>query len=278
MKKQILLMVCLFVACADLPERPHFLEPAPPGVESPESTQEGGMVSEPTQTTSQTLPPETPSPETPSPETLSPEALPPNEAMPQVADVPTDVAPAGGDVTLPPPTTVEEVTPIVINELYYDAVGSDTNGSLFVELYGKEGRDISGYQLVFVNGDDGKVYNTLTLPPGAKVGKGGFYVIADAKNGLEGETFVPGANWVVNFDPQNGPDTVQLLDAEGELVDLLGYGTTQVKVASNSFPLTEGLAAPDVVNGHSLARKTLGLDTDNNLIDFIDREVPTPGF
>ena len=55
------------------------------------------------------------------------------------------------------------------------------------------------------------------------------------------------------------------------LVDALQYGDTGV----NTYG--EGDFAPDVSPGFSLSRKTLGLDTNDNLSDFTVLDTPTPG-
>ncbi len=201
----------------------------------------------------------------------NPPADPANRA--DVAPVP----PVTTDIHPPSPDQVPVATHLVLNEIYYDAVGSDTDGVLFVELYGTPGLDISHYRINFVNGSDGKIYDAITLPGSAHVAPDGFYVIADSQTGSPTLTHVGRADLVDNFDPQNGPDAVQLLDATGHLVDAVGYGAGVVPIAENGLASYQGQLAPDVVNGHSLERRGAGLDTGNNQNDFADRETPTPG-
>lgn len=175
------------------------------------------------------------------------------------------------------PTASEDPEPgfVVINEIYYDAVGSDTDGLLFVELYGTPGLGLGGCKISFINGDNGEETESITLPEDAVVGTDGFYLIADSRDGQPAVTQVTGADLVDNFDPQNGPDAVLLLDAagaagaDGNLLDRVGYG--------EAVPLFEGQPAPDVASGHSLERASPGLDTDDNAADFVDRVSPTPG-
>jgi len=171
----------------------------------------------------------------------------------------------------------EIVGTVVLNEVYYDAVGSDTDGLIFVELYGTPGLLIGGFRVLFVDGGDGSVDDTIVLPEGERVPEDGFYVIADARTGLPDVSQVPGADLIDNFDPQNGPDAVQLTDAEGVLLDAVGYGEGVAATAENGLAAFEGACALDVVNGHSLERREPGLDTDHNAEDFVEREVPTPG-
>lgn len=249
----------LLVACPEPPARPAFLQP---NIKEPEPPPQDQDLPEP-----EAVPEETTSHVTETPKESPPVVLLP------VAEVPVSESPVE-EVETPP----EKVAKIVINELYYDAVGSDTNGVLFIELYGNPSSDLSGFQINLVNGDDGKIYQTLTLPDGAMTGADGYFLIADAKTGSTTESFVAGSDWITNFDPQNGPDALQLLNVEGEFLDALGYGALALTTTGDTYPLFEGSTAPDVTNGHSLERKTPGLDTDDNLADFVDREVSTPGF
>ncbi len=167
---------------------------------------------------------------------------------------------------------------VVINEIYYDAVGSDTDGLLFVELFGTPDLLIGGLKINFVDGGDGSVDDSITLPELARIGLDGYYVIADLVTGSTQVTQVAEFDLLDTFDPQNGPDAVQLLDPEGRLLDAVAYGEVPVLFAENGLSLMEGASAPDVLNGHSIERKTPGQDTDDNLMDFEDRMTPTPGW
>jgi hypothetical protein len=84
------------------------------------------------------------------------------------------------------------------------------------------------------------------------------------------------ADLIVNFDPQNGPDGVQLLDDAGVLIDAVGYGEPIVELAENGLVAYEGTPAMDVGSGMSIARVDT-FDTDDNSLDFIQLEVPSPG-
>ena len=92
-----------------------------------------------------------------------------------------------------------------INELHYDNVGPDKNEG--VEIAGSAGLDLTGWIIVGYDGADGLPYGTLPL--------GG--VIDD-----EGAGF--GARWFPAPRAMDGsPDGLALVDAEGELVQLLSY-------------------------------------------------------
>ncbi len=74
----------------------------------------------------------------------------------------------------------------------------------------------------------------------------GFFVVADDVG--DGTTFVPDADLILNFDFQNGPDSVVLHDA-GLVLDSVGYGVFGV----GEIFAGEGEPAPDAPAGSSLA-------------------------
>ncbi len=165
---------------------------------------------------------------------------------------------------------------LTINELLYDVSGSDTDGDVFIELHGSAGGDITDYKIAFINGPDGIIKDVITLPADAVIPDDGIYLIADARTGQNDQTNVQGADFVDNFDPQNGPDCVQLIAADGSLIDSLGYGEPLVAVGENGLACFEAMAAMKTISGQSLSRVE-GLDTNNNFIDFTFLDIPTPG-
>ena len=177
---------------------------------------------------------------------------------------------------LPPPVSKKRPTTLVIHEILYDALESDTDGNEFIELHGTPNAEIEGYQLILVNGTDGKVMKIITLPENSQIRGNGIFLIADAQTGKPSQSNIEGADLIDNFDPQNGPDALQLLDDQGRLIDPLTYGTGAVLIATNGFLMGEGDPASDVEEGHSLSRKD-GIDTNMNQVDFIELEIPTPG-
>lgn len=165
---------------------------------------------------------------------------------------------------------------IIIYELLYDIVGDDTDGHVFVELFGDADTDISGYKLIFVNGDDGGIYETIEFPENSVIADDGIFLVADSKTGDTNVTNVADADFIDNFDPQNGPDCVQLVSETGVLLDALGYGTPIAATAENGLACFEGASAAKVTSGKSLSR-TDGADTGNNSADFTMLATPTPG-
>jgi hypothetical protein len=155
----------------------------------------------------------------------------------------------------------------LISEVFYDATGSD-NGKSFVELYGTPGTSLDGLVLEGVNGSNGAVGPILTLS--GVIPGDGFFVVADDRG--DGASDVAGVDLVLNFDFQNGPDSVVLRSSDAVL-DALGYGAFNV----DEVFAGEGAAAPDAPADASLARAFANVDSDDNASDFVVLEAPTPG-
>ena len=156
----------------------------------------------------------------------------------------------------------------LLSEVLYDATGTD-DGTVFVELYGAPGTSLEGWSIEGVNGADGQV--TGSLPLSGEIPADGIFVVADG--GTSGPTAVAEADLVLDFDFQNGPDSVVLRDALGTAVDALGYGS----FPAGTFFAGEGAPAADGAAGMSVARVFANIDTDDNAADFALLEVPTPG-
>jgi hypothetical protein len=155
----------------------------------------------------------------------------------------------------------------LISEAFYDASGSD-DGLVFVELFGTPGSSLDGLLIEGVNGSNGAVGPLLSLS--GVIPADGFFVVADDRG--DGMSDVANADQVLNFDFQNGPDSIVLRDASG-VIDALAYGV----FASGEIAAGEGSPAPDPAAGSSLARVFANLDTDDNAADFVALDVPTPG-
>jgi len=189
---------------------------------------------------------------------------------------PGETSPGGGGGGSSKPALPERPSYLVINEILYDVPGVDTNGNVFIELFGEPNKEISGYAIYLANGDDGAVKDTIRLPAKSIIPDDGIFLIADAKTGSSKESFVEGVNHVENFDPQNGPDCVILADASGRAVDALGYGDVTSQFVDSGLPCLEGEPAPRVPAGSSLSRVD-GADSGDNLSDFVTLPMPTPG-
>jgi hypothetical protein len=155
----------------------------------------------------------------------------------------------------------------VLSEVFYDAVGSD-DGLSFVELYGMPGTSLDGVVVENVNGANGAVGPSLALS--GTIPASGIFVVADATDA--GVSAVAGADLLLDFDLQNGPDSV-VLRLGDQVLDALGYG---VFAAAEVFA-GEGAPAVDPAAGASLARRFADVDTGDNAADFISLATPTPG-
>lgn len=184
---------------------------------------------------------------------------------------------SGNSDGVPSEGTHQRPAVLMLNELFYDAVGKDTEGDLFIELKGTPEAEIGGHQILFLRGDDGEILSSLVIPDGMRIPSDGLFVIADSVTGASGQTHVLNADWVKNFDPPNGPDCLQLLDEKGVLLDALGYGTPLALLGENNLACYETLPSPDVDSGSSLSRLPDREDSDNNLDDWEILEEPTPG-
>jgi hypothetical protein len=154
----------------------------------------------------------------------------------------------------------------LISEVLYDASGAD-DGAVFVELYGLPGTSLAGLALEGINGADGSV--TVRVDLAGAIGSDGLFVVADERTG--GGTDVAGADLLRDFDFQNGPDGVRLIQG-ATVLDALGYGS----FGAGEVFSGEGTPAPDPAAGEALARLLPGIDTDDNAADFA-AAAPTPG-
>lgn len=155
----------------------------------------------------------------------------------------------------------------VLSEVYYDAPGSD-DGQIFVEIAGLPGTSLEGFRLRGVNGSNGAFGPTILLS--GTIAADGIFVVADRTS--SGVTSVLNADLIANFDFQNGPDSVLLLNGE-KIVDALGYGVFE----GGEVFAGEGNPAPDVAPGSSLARVWANVDSDDNVVDFMVLTSPSPG-
>ena len=166
---------------------------------------------------------------------------------------------------------------LVLNEIFYDAAGSETDGQLFIELKGEGGLSLNGVQVVLINGNDGRVTDTIKITEQLNVNESGLFVIADTRTGSSEDSQVTPFHFLDNFDPQNGPDCVQLFDGTGALIDSVAYGAGGNVMAGNDFACGEGEEAPDASAGQSISRREGDVDTDNNATDFVINLSPSPG-
>lgn len=180
---------------------------------------------------------------------------------------------------------------LVINEVDYDQVGTDTTE--FVEIFNPTPAaiDLTNISVVFVNGSSTPSPEYFVLPASARVNltgslaPGGYIVVGNSA------VTVPGGVTKINFTDntfQNGsPDAVALLDrSTNRLVDALSYEGSITNATINSvtgFNLVEGTALARTkddtgIGSVSIGRYPNGIDTDNTDADWqLSTTAPTPG-
>lgn len=153
---------------------------------------------------------------------------------------------------------------VVVNELYYDHPGADA-GHEFVELLNTGADDVSldGVALEFHNGSDVGWTVVWRAPNGIVLAPDALFVLGD-------DAVTPAPNVVFALALQNGPDAIRLLDANGAVLDLVGYG------GLDEAAYVETLGAAVVDAGQAIARTPDGRDTGDNATDFV-AAAPTPG-
>lgn len=162
---------------------------------------------------------------------------------------------------------------VVINEVDYDQLGTDT--AEFVELKntGTIPVDLSGWSLELVNGTGGgaSVYDTITLIGTLAVGD--HYVVCG--NAATVANCDLNAGTPTDFVQNGAPDAVGLRNPASALVDAVSYE------GNTGAPYTEGSGAGLVDSGNNsaegISRCPDGADTDQNSVDFLGGRPITPG-
>ena len=192
----------------------------------------------------------------------------------------------GTDPSLPPGVTAG----LVINEVDYDQVATDT--SEFVEIYNQSAAavSLSGLALVLINGASNTQYGTsVNLGPAGSLAPGEYLVVGSTTL----LATVPASAKKIAFagvsdQIQNGaPDGVAIINvAQSSLIDALSYEGSITAANITGFPgpvsLVEGtvlataVADSNTVPG-SLVRLPNGQDTDNANADWKFTSTPTPG-
>ncbi|VAW22471.1 Chitinase, partial [hydrothermal vent metagenome] len=137
-----------------------------------------------------------------------------------------------------------DIDKVWVNEIHYDNEGPDVGE--FVEIAGTAGIDLSGYNLLFYNGSNGKVYMDSPLSG----------VIDNEKDGFGAlPFFIP--------DIQNGtPDGVALVGHENAVIEFISYegGLTATNGAAMGMSSASiGVSEPSSTTvGYSLQRTGVG--------------------
>jgi hypothetical protein len=176
---------------------------------------------------------------------------------------------------------------LVINEVDYDQVGTDT--AEYLEIYNPSSAAISlaGKAVVLVNGNGGAVYDTIDLSPAGMIPAGGYLVIAGANVTVPAPAIKLDPGWLQDKIQNGAPDGIALIDTTTHvLIDALAYEGPMTGITLPGFPaavsLVEGTALPAATADSntaigSLCRSPNGKDTDNASVDWTFCTALSPG-
>ncbi|MDP1823101.1 MAG: lamin tail domain-containing protein [Archangium sp.] len=172
---------------------------------------------------------------------------------------------------------------LVINEVDYDNVGTDSNEFVELRNTGAGALDTTGMTVVIVNGTGNVVLATvnlpaMSLPAGAFLVVGSSTLIATLPGGTASVAFALASNNV-----QNDNEGVALVSAGGQVLDSLTWeNATPASITLGGVVLTEGATATSTLVDSNTANQSIGrapnsADTNNNVPDFTINSTPTPG-
>ncbi|MCX6355628.1 MAG: lamin tail domain-containing protein [Candidatus Aureabacteria bacterium] len=155
---------------------------------------------------------------------------------------------------------------LVINEILYDAVGDDT-GNEFIELRNNQSTaiDLSGYQIQASDIDGFK--KILTIPRGKKIQPNSYFLIAGHHVTPVQYNSFPDIRVDITMQNANGHTSgVRLVRYDGYVLDTVLYGgpPNYNLFGDDSRPDQTIELCPRYAAGHSLSRKTTGLNSDTN--------------
>jgi hypothetical protein len=155
-----------------------------------------------------------------------------------------------------------------VNELMTGITGAATNEFVEIVNTGTAAADLSGWKLVYRSAAGTSDVVLATIPDGTTLATGSFYLFGGA-----GYAGGPSADQSFSTGIAATGGAVGLRDATGALVDSVGWGT-----ATNALVEGTPVAAPPTTGapGASAARTPDGADTNNNAVDLVIDESPTP--
>ena len=155
---------------------------------------------------------------------------------------------------------------VVINEVFYDAVGSDDNQE-WIELYNSSSEDINLQGWILQAG--GTSYSDIFIFPSIMIRANSFFLISESTYSL--------SNLVTNLGFENGgsaTDGIRILNPANQYTDTILYdypnANNLIGDSVNQLPCS------GVNPGQSLARSVDGVDTDSEY-DWVSCSMPSPG-
>ena len=177
---------------------------------------------------------------------------------------------------------------LVIDEIDYDQVGTDT--AEFIEIFNPSASPISlaNKTIYLVNGADSTVYDTIDLTPAGTLAPLSYLVVAGATVAVTGANATKlTTDWTHDAIQNGSPDGLALVDVSTTtLIDALSYegAITAAQLPGFAAPvslvegtvLSSSVADSNTTDG-SLCRYPDGQDTDNANADWKFCAKPTPG-
>lgn len=177
-------------------------------------------------------------------------------------------------VTVTPTPEPEPEGKLLISEVYYDVhpdrgvESTGANNNEWVELYNgtNSDADLSGWKIADTGSAD-------VLPDGTVISAGGFLIITATSStagfwpDIPEDVAIVVLGSAIGNGLANGGDKVSLLNAEDDAIDAVSWGTN-----TSAFDP----AMPTVMEGNSIARPDLAVDTDT-AADWEEQESPSPG-
>ena len=155
-----------------------------------------------------------------------------------------------------------------VNQLMTGVTGAASNEFVEIVNTGTAAADLSGWKLVYRSAAGTSDVVLATVAEGTSLAPGGFFLFGGA-----GYAGGPAADQSFSTSIAATGGGVGLRDADGNLVDCVGWGT-----ATNAFIEGTVAAAPPTTEapGTSTGRVPDGEDTNDNAVDFDLDESPTP--
>jgi predicted extracellular nuclease len=161
---------------------------------------------------------------------------------------------------------------LVINEIDYDQPGTDDAEFIEIKNTGASSANLSGVDVVLVNGNGGgaSIYNTISLPAVSLAAGDYFVVCGNAANTINCDLDV---SQDTNLIQNGAPDAVALVSGS-TILDAVSYeGDTGAPYTEGSG---SGLEDDSSVAFLGISRFPDGVDTDQNNVDLSPRCI-TPG-
>lgn len=175
---------------------------------------------------------------------------------------------------------------LVINEVDYDQIGTDSNEYIEILNTGASPVSLAGLEVRLINGSNNTEYDAYPLSlAGATLAPGQYLVIASPTVTVAPGALVILSNFASNFIQNGAPDGIALVNVTtGTLVDALSYeGSMTAAVLTGlpgTFNLVEGTAfagADSNTVDMALVRLPNGTDTNDASVDWVLTSTLTPG-